>query len=206
MAHNFRYIRNIPSSTIVAEVEKQNHEGYELTEWQHGWRYSSMVFKIADPIEQAKFGNLFRAFGKFTAIAAAATVNVQIKTGAKSLYVTAINIAPDAEQITTSLIEDPTITDGTTEVISYNANRNSVIVPTATFYNDPSAISGGTKIEELFLPGSAGVGQTRSGDRFTEGGITFILKPSSDVVLEIVNGGSGAVDVGWNVSWFEVGA
>lgn len=46
-----------------------------------------------------------------------------------------------------TLLETPTITDGTTVVTPYNMNRIKTGSPTTLFYSDPTSISGGTPIQ-----------------------------------------------------------
>jgi len=70
-------------------------------------------------------------------------------------------------------------------------------------YDNPTGVSDGTEIESIFLPGSSGAGQARSGERYTSP-IYWVADSGSDYVFEIQNGGGGNVDVSWDLSWYEI--
>lgn len=148
-------------------------------------------------------GQAFNLFEKFT-VTTAVNQYLQIKTPATGvIHITDISIIPNGEEITINAIEAPTVTDGTTAVTPNNMDRRSAQTALGTFgisvFNNPTAVSGGTIIESLYLPGIAGTAQTSKGGGQGKGLSERVLKPNTDYILEIINNGATTSDVQLNI-------
>lgn len=124
-------------------------------------------------------------------VGAGATVYIQGKFGASQFFHT-IERRHSFEgggPYTVDLIEAPTITDGTTVATARNMNRNSANTHTAQFFTDPTAVSGGTIIDTLYMP-ALGLGANTTGTGVI--GVERILKKSTDYVIKIFNPGAAS--------------
>lgn len=86
------------------------------------------------------------------------TKYLQIKTGSVTCWVDGWQIASSAEPLKISVIETPTLTNGTTAVPSYCLNRQRNTTASTLFYSDPTSISGGTVIHVEICTASKGAG------------------------------------------------
>jgi len=124
-------------------------------------------------------------------VGAGATVYIQGKFGATKLFHTIErrHTFEGGGPYTIDLIEAPTITDGTTAAFAANMNRQSANTHEAQFFSDPTAISGGTIIDTIYMP-AAGLGSQTIGAGVV--GIERMLKKSTDYVIRIVNAGAAS--------------
>jgi hypothetical protein len=141
------------------------------------------------PVEHINIheGILFSILHKVSVVASGVTY-VQIKTGAKTVHFKPTNIATDAGKFAIELLESPAVTDGTTPITVVNRDRTSSNTPETVLYSDPTAVSGGTKIDEFYIGGDVGFKAT--GGDIIAGVIEFILKPNTDYVYKITNEGA----------------
>jgi hypothetical protein len=163
----------------------------------------TLVFRRGLPTEQAIIGNTYRAHGRFEDVGNGTSVYVQLKTNGSRAFITSINVAPSDELITVRLLEEPTVTDGDNEITAYNTDLSNLNTAETLVYDNPTSISGGTELESVFLPGSSGLGGERNGQRYNSR-VDWVTKESTDYVFEIMNDGTGNVDVGWDISWYEM--
>jgi len=141
--------------------------------------YQDIVLqKIAEG--QAVFG-----WADFT-VAAGANVDFQLKTNGTLTHIYGREVTTSSEELSYSLYENPTLTDGTTAVNLKHLNRTmtSVDIP-IDVYSDPTSVdlSGATEIEldEIF---------TADKKSTTTGGLAGserILAPNTDYIFRFSN-------------------
>lgn len=91
-------------------------------------------------------GNLFIGFAELT-IGSTSTAHLHMTTGStKNVTFIGYNLASDSPETVEEIIEAPTLTQGTTELAVYNANRQLDTAPDFTIYTDSTYTSGGTII------------------------------------------------------------
>jgi hypothetical protein len=94
-----------------------------------------------------KNARVFRSGAEFE-LATTATQFVQLVTGNVDTYCYGAVVNSSATAMEYSLIENPTVTDGTTPLTFTAFNRLREDVPKFTAYSDPTAVSGGITIKE----------------------------------------------------------
>jgi len=137
-------------------------------------------------------GNVFAGFAKYT-VTASGTSYIQIKTGDDNVCYIIESIVTNGDQITLKFFENPTITDGTTEISLINRNRASTTTIDTKAYSDPSGISGGTQLDEYYLGGTYGqkiVGGEKLGTQ-----LPLKLDVNTDYIVSITNDGASDSDV-----------
>ena len=139
---------------------------------------------FAHPSIAIERGDLFVGFASVS-IAQAGTAYIQLKTPAdKDIYLIGYGIVTDSVRVTEQIVENPTITDGTTALTMINMNRQSGASFTGTIYTDPTSISGGTvidKIESYEAKKTSGAPASAEFPRLK-------FKRSEDYVLSLTNG------------------
>lgn len=90
------------------------------------------------------------------------TKYLQIKTGSVTCWVDSWKISSSAEPLKISVIETPTLTNGTTAVAAFCLNRQRATTASTLFYSDPTGISGGTVIHVEICTAGKGAGATDS--------------------------------------------
>lgn len=112
-------------------------------------------------------------------------------------------MSPTADNVTISLREGVTYTGGTPITTNFNHNR---LVTRASPITDgvvvDTLLTQGTIINQLFLGGGTGVGQTATGSGASDSS-EFILKPNTFYAVEIHNGSSNANNIQFNVIYFD---
>lgn len=103
----------------------------------------------------------------------------QIKTGAKTPMIIALEVATSAEPLKVSLLEAPTMTDGTIAVTAYNMRRPSANTATTTFFSNPTYTSGGVAVNIHLVTAGKGGGAITA-----EAGI-WVLKASTNYLLKV---------------------
>ena len=118
-------------------------------------------------------------------LASLATVSLQMKTGADTdVYLLGLDIVTTATRITEKIVENPSLTDGTSTLTMINMNRQSTDTPGFTIYTDPTSITGGTVIDQVEKYEAKKSPQSASAAGF----IRIKFKRSEDYVLQLVNG------------------
>lgn len=97
-----------------------------------------------------------------------------------------------------TLVEEPTITDGTTAIATIHRNRNLAQVPTLILYSDPTAISGGTQIARQIIGGSGAQGVTIKMEPDY-----IILKNSTKYLIALLNSSGGEAYAQLTFAWTE---
>lgn len=141
-------------------------------------------------------------------IGTGATENIQLKTpidpasGGWWVHLQTRKIIVEDEDIEYMLLENPTVTDGSTDINVSNLDRRSDRTNNFSLYSDPSNISGGTTIETGYIPGSTGVlggpGVNVDFDEFER-----VLDADSDYILQITNLGDTSTTVHVRWVWYE---
>jgi hypothetical protein len=67
----------------------------------------------------------------------------------------------------------------------------------------PTVTVEGTRIADVYLPGTVGAGQTRSGESGGGGDNQWILKPNTTYVYKFINGSTASNIVQLNEIWIE---
>jgi len=150
-------------------------------------------------------GLLFSAAHKFDSIAADATVYLAVTTPADvGVHFKAAHVATDAEKVTITVTEGASYSGGS-NVVAYNRNRNSANSALMTVMAGVTGVSGGAIIDVDYLGGGAG-GKPSSTAIGTEvAGVTeWMLKPSTNYVISVYNGGASAASAVVKLIWYEV--
>jgi len=122
----------------------------------------------------------------------------QVKTGALKTTVTHFGLVSVSENMRFTVLEAPTITNGTTQVAAINVNRNSANTALTTFYTDPTSISGGTQILVVGFPsGSNKVGG------IVDNEFVWTCLPNTSYVVKIDNLGNSTSSVFFNMGFYE---
>lgn len=147
-------------------------------------------------------GILFQAFHK-QSILAGATFDISFTTPADKdirTYPSVINTSTD--KVTFQYFENAVVTGGTT-VTPFAQNRQLGIVSGVNMKQGVTTTNTGTQIAQTWLPGSVGVGQSRSGS-LSGGGETFWkLKRNTTYLLRFINGSTESNVVQLNEIWVE---
>lgn len=119
-------------------------------------------------------------------IAAGADIDFQLKTNGTQTHIYGRNITTDAEELSYSLYENPSLTDGTTAVdlIHLNRNMTSVDIPIDVYSNPTNVdLSGATEIEldEIFTANK------KSSDTQGLAGSERVLAPNTDYIFRFSN-------------------
>lgn len=102
-------------------------------------------FNKIDPYEVSLAGKVFSMSAAYS-FTGNQTKYFQFITGAKSPMLLDCKIVSSAEPLRVTLLENPTITDGSTEVAAYNLNRLSATTAVTTATTDPTGVSAGTSL------------------------------------------------------------
>jgi len=150
-------------------------------------------------------GLLFSTAYKFDSIAADATVHLAVTTPADvEVHFKAARVATDAEKVTITVTEGASYSGGS-NVVTYNRNRNSANSALVTVTAGVTGVSGGAIIDVDYLGGGA-AGKPFSIAIGTEvAGVTeWILKPSTNYVVSVYNGGASAASAVVKLIWYEI--
>jgi hypothetical protein len=150
--------------------------------------------------KRTHLGMAYRANNLYS-ILNAGTAYLQFKTGAKTTHLKQLGIVVDLNTIVVSPIEAPVITNGTTVVTPYNANRTSSNTSVATLFSNPSGISAGTTIDADLIP--AATGGNREPGIMSPADVEWMLKPNTNYVIQMTNQGSTTSQVSMKLLWYE---
>ena len=149
-------------------------------------------------------GQFFKVHQRFS-IGGGNTAYIQAKTNSRLTHIVSRSMGYDgAGAVVVSVLENPTITDGTTApTIVQGLNRLSTKTPTTIFYNNPTGISGGTLIDRdvIFSAGTGG----NAVASFSSANWERILPKSSDIVWEITNEAGTTADFVFDMVFYESG-
>ena len=146
-------------------------------------------------------GLLFQGFQRMT-IPAGQTMYIAMRTKAKTIKVYPSVLGSSADKITFDYLEGGTVTGGTA-IPKINQNRQSANVSEVDFLLSPTVTVEGARIADVYLPGTVGAGQTRSGESGGGGDNQWILKPNTTYVYKFINGSTAANIVQLNEIWIE---
>ena len=149
-------------------------------------------FARLDPQELALAQKVFEV-SHSVSLTGSQTTNFQIKTGAKAPLILALEVSSSAEPCKLTMLETPTITNGTTVVTAYNMFRPSSVAATTLFYSDPTGISGGTAVNVHII--TAGKG----GSAISSESGAWVLKKNTSYVLKVEQLSNQATTVAFNV-------
>jgi hypothetical protein len=114
-------------------------------------------FSKIDPYELSLSGKAFMVHYDW-ALTGNETKYFQMKTG----NVTAVMLYQDwsssSEPIKLTVLETPTVTNGTNEVTAYNKDRQSLTAAVTKFYSNPTSVSSGTAIHVDVITSGKGSG------------------------------------------------
>lgn len=97
------------------------------------------------------------------------------------------------------LIEAPTLTTGATPLASYNRNRNSIKASGIVLKSNPTGISGGTNLDNVFFKATnqfPGIPYVAN--------LNWVLKMATTYLLRLTNLGAGAEQALLKTNWAEV--
>jgi len=96
-------------------------------------------------------------------------------------------------------IEAPTITTGASVLTAYNRNRESIKASGIVLKSNPTGISGGTLLENMFFKGT---NQTPS--ILIDRDVEWVLKQGTTYLLRLTNDGAAAEQALLKASWYEI--
>lgn len=147
-------------------------------------------------------GQMFTWHNKFS-IPATSTVFYEVKTDPLRLHHTfqrSLSVEGGGP-ITLQLIEAPTLVDGT-PIVSNNLDRRSAKTADTLFFINPTGVSGGTVIEEMFIPTGGGPNTSAA----LNAGLTErVLKQGTTYAVSLTNDGAQASTVEVNIIYYESG-
>jgi hypothetical protein len=136
-------------------------------------------------------------------IAAGASAYIQNKVGSRIFHTISREHTFDGGgPFLVTVTEAPTVTDGTIEIFAVNMNRASAKTHSAQFFVNPTAISGGTLIDTIYMP-ATGTGGNTTG--FGGEGNERNLKINTDYILAVTNNGTQASTLWTRIIFFESG-
>lgn len=137
-------------------------------------------------IHYLETGSLFRVTKIFN-IPSGSIQYVQIKTAAgKEFRCIDFDYTSSVDNMYIRCIRSPSLTDGTTEIPSFNLNEFSTKTAQVKFYQDPTGISGGTQISEFHIPGVVGFILSPHGGTYCDV-LEKIYKDDTDYIIELDN-------------------
>lgn len=153
-------------------------------------------FTRLEPTELALAGKVYEL--SYTAtLGGNATTYFQMKTASKPVMLIHLEISSSSEPLKVSLLEAPTMTNGTTAVASYNMNRSKLTTATTLFYSDPTYTSGGTTVNIHLV--TAGKG----GGAITAEAGAWILKTATNYLIKVEQLTNQATTVAYNAVFSE---
>lgn len=148
-------------------------------------------------------GIAYTTTNKFTIAAAGSAYLEMIVPAGAYVHFKPVSMQTDGPKITIQLIEAPALTTGSTAVVP--ANRRRVATPTVsivTVKSNPTAVSAGTVLDQDYIGGGTGNGQTVTGGNASNDN-EWVLKPATTYVLKVTNGGASSADVNIKTFWYE---
>ncbi len=144
-------------------------------------------------------GDLYSAHHEEVGVAQNGTLLMQFDTGAKYTHFKRFEVYTDKEDARFEILEDPNLTDGTSEIRRVNRNRTSSNVSTITIYSDPTSITGGFKLEDIRF----GSGDKKAGSDSRSNDLELILALNTTYLIRLTNLGSQAAILYTKLFWYE---
>jgi hypothetical protein len=111
-------------------------------------------------------------------------------------------IIASADKLTVSLYEGATVTGGT-DLDATNHNRLSANISGNTLKKGVTVTDAGTLLEQVYLAGTVGTGQLRSGSSLGAGINEWVLKQDTTYLIQLSNASDSANIVHMNIFWYE---
>lgn len=147
-------------------------------------------------------GQLFSVGDIAVSIAAGASLYYLLTTGSKSLHLRPARISSSSDSLKYEIFQGTNYSGGSAVAVT-NRNLNSRAKLLSSLTKSPTGTTEGTRILGDYLPGSVGVGQSRSGDASTEQN-ELIVPPNTTLLVKFSNGSSGANLVTFSYNLYEV--
>ena len=144
-----------------------------------------------EPLELALAGKTYE-MSYSTTLTGNQTVYFQMKTNNKATMLVHFEVSSSAEPLKVTLLEAPTMTNGTTAVTAYNMKRDSLSTAATLFYSDPTYASGGTPVNIHLVTAGKGGGAITA-----ESGV-WILKTSTNYLVKVEQLTNQATVVAYN--------
>lgn len=150
-----------------------------------------------DPYDLSLQGRVFN-ISMYATINAGATSYAQVKTVGRKVTVIHYGLVSLTENMKLTILENPTITDGTVEITPINVNRNSAETAVTKFYTNPTGISGGTTLLIHGMPSGANkVGGSADDNQ------TWTILPNEDYAIKLENLGNSTNTFVFDMAFFE---
>lgn len=149
-----------------------------------------------EPLELALAGKTFE-MSYTVSLTGNQTTYFQIKTNNKPTMLVHFEVSSSAEPLKATLLEAPTMTNGTTAVASYNMKRSSLTTADTTFFSDPTFTSGGTPINIHIVTAGKGGGAITA-----ESGV-WVLKTATNYLVKVEQLTNQATTVAYNAVFSE---
>jgi len=147
-------------------------------------------------------GKYFTRATKFT-LASGASIKFTLQTNSeKVIHYRPINIRTSADNLSGFFFEGSSGASGGTALVPSNRNRTSTVTTDSILTQGATVTNNGTQISELFIPGSTGVGGTRTGSDLS-GTNEWVLKPDTLYTIVLTNGSSGNNTIFLEFQWYE---
>lgn len=153
-------------------------------------------FQRLDPQELALQQKVFEV-SHSVALTGSQTNYVQVKTNAKNPMILALEVSSSAEPCKLTVLENPTVTNGTTALTPYNMYRPSTVTATTQFFSDPTSISSGTAVNVHII--TAGKGGSAIS---AESGV-WVLKTATSYILKVEQLSNQATTIAYNIVFSE---
>jgi hypothetical protein len=123
---------------------------------------------------------------EFTLTGTASTY-YHIETGDLNIHIKDLELTTDKNEVKAYLFIDTTVAKSTspTEIIVFNSDHTSENICSMKVYSNSAVTAEGTKRKVYYIAGSAGVGQTVSGDSRDADAWEFITKKNEDYLIKI---------------------
>lgn len=159
------------------------------------------VKKLNPKIEHFyKPNDSFTIFKKFTAVASGAHVYIQVKLFSKFLFVNNFVVTSNGNPIVVDILESPTVTDGTNVITARTINRDYSNDPDPICYDNPTAVSGGSKIrEQIYFNQTA----TKFGSGTNNYLQNLVMKPGTSYVIDFLNSDTTASDIMFEMAFWD---
>ena len=134
-------------------------------------------------------------------ISAGGNLYYGLVTGDKEIHIRPSSIVTSGDKVTYQTFKGSAFHGGSALTV---LNRNQVDPQpnTASWVKAPTVDTEGTVFAEAYLPGSTGIGGTRSGSSLGAGE-EYILPPNSKFLMKFTNESSAANLISWSITWYE---
>ena len=149
-------------------------------------------------------GTSYNTFTKFN-LGAGATRKITLLTDAvRFIHYRPFKISTSADKVTANLYEGSSGNTGGTPLAIQNRNRISTKLSVLTIVDGVTVTTNGTIIDQEYVGGGTGVGNTSAGSGASSEE-EIVLKKSTLYTVEIINGSASAQDIQVKLRWYEEG-